>query len=59
MLQDQEKSSIFSVQNNSEIIYLYMKYISSTTDALSEGKRKEKCDKGQTVRQHIMSKTVS
>jgi len=36
-----------------------MKYISSITAALLEGERKEKCDKGQTVRQRIMSKTLS
>lgn len=36
-----------------------MKYINSSIAALLEGDRKEKCDKGQTVRQPIMSKTLS
>lgn len=45
-------------QSHSEIICMYMKYISSTAAALHEGERKkEKCDKGQTVRWHVMSKT--
>lgn len=46
-------------QNNSEIICLCMKCINITTAALPKGDRKEKYDKGQTVRQPIMSETLS